>query len=149
MLSAGPSFFNWFKYWRSSRMAGPVQEGSDSRVDLHTRENKESNLNSTICFNTQQGFPSGNLSEIFSISTMEKVLENPKFHLVFRIFPERCFAKPEIFRNKFRKLENFQNAFWKPENISKTVLCTSSSPLHFSVLCRSCTHIIYNTKEIK
>ena len=28
-------------------MAGPVQEGSDSRVDLHTRENKESNLNST------------------------------------------------------------------------------------------------------
>ena len=29
-------------------MAEPVQEDSDSRVDLHTRENKESNLNSTL-----------------------------------------------------------------------------------------------------
>ena len=86
---------------------------------------------------------------------MEKVPEDPEFRSVFCIFPER---NPGMCSRKFPEQVPETGKF--PECVLKTgkyfescvmyiVIPTAHQVFKLNYLCRSRTHIIYNTKEIK
>ena len=106
-------------------MAGPVQEDSDSRVDLHTRENKESNLNSTLekiifisaiitlsATNYDGIYQKKNFSsrEFFLIGKLEFYVYGPDFEKTPQLFLFQKilnFFFLFLFLNFFAGLENF------------------------------------------